>query len=104
MNLKGSLPLLILNVLEAGPSHGYQIAQQIKRQSQGELDFKEGTLYPALHNLEKLGQLESYEAKENGRPRRYYHLTVSGQAALEKERAAWQRYVKAVDLNLRGSK
>ena len=53
MLIKGSLQMLILNVLAQGPSHGYQIAQHIKQQSRGILDFKEGTLYPTLHGLKR---------------------------------------------------
>jgi hypothetical protein len=52
------------------PSHGYRIAQRIKERSQGVLDFKEGTLYPALHKLENEGLVESYDGIEKGRPRR----------------------------------
>ena len=59
VNLKGTLPALVLEVLRRGPSHGYEIAQTIKRSSAGVLDFKEGTLYPALHTLENDGLIES---------------------------------------------
>ncbi len=98
MNIKGSLPLLILQVLSSGPGHGYQISQQIKARSKGVLDFKEGTLYPALHGLEQQGLLEAYHAEENGRTRRYYQLTASGRAALEKARKEWEQFVQAVNL------
>ncbi len=67
MNFKGTLPTLILEALAAEPSHGYRIAQGIKERSRGVLDFKEGTLYPALHKLENEGLVESYETVENGR-------------------------------------
>ena len=62
MNLKGTLPTLILEALVKEPSHGYRIAQGIKERSQGVLDFKEGTLYPALHKLENEGVVESAAA------------------------------------------
>jgi PadR family transcriptional regulator, regulatory protein PadR len=100
MNLKGSLPLLILNILTRGPGHGYRIAQQIKTQSQGVLDFKEGTLYPTLHSLEQQGLLEAYNAEENGRPRRYYQITASGRKELEKQHREWKQFVQAVNLTL----
>ncbi len=100
MNIKGSLPLLILQVLSSGPSHGYQITQQIKSRSKGILDFKEGTLYPALHNLEQQRLLEAYSVEENGRVRRYYQLTARGHAALEKARKEWEQFVQAVNLAL----
>ncbi len=100
MNMKGSLPLLILQVLSGGASHGYQIAQQIKTRSKGVLDFKEGTLYPMLHSMEQQGLLEVTNAEENGRLRRYYQLTASGKATLVKERKEWQEFVQAVNLAL----
>ena len=97
MNIKGSFPLLILQVLAAGPCHGYGIAQQIKRRSGAVLDFKEGTLYPALHDLERRTLVTSYETREQGRVRRYYQLSEAGRTALVEERSAWTRYVRAVD-------
>ena len=103
MNVKGSLPLLILHTLSVGPNHGYLIAKQIKQQSQGVLDFKEGTLYPTLHTLEQQGLLEAYSAEEKGRTRRYYRLTDTGRAMLAREREAWTRYQDAVNLVLEGS-
>ena len=57
MNFKGTLPTLILEALAQEPSHGYRIAQTIKERSEGVLDFKEGTLYPALHKLENDGMV-----------------------------------------------
>jgi transcriptional regulator len=97
MNLKGSLPLLILHVLGRNPTHGYQIAKQIKAQSGGVLDFKEGTLYPTLHNMEKQGLIEAFDQEEDGRLRRYYRLREDGRAALDAERAEWDRYAGAVN-------
>ena len=96
MNLKGTLPTLILEVLAREPSHGYRIAQKIKRSSDGLLDFKEGTLYPALHKLENDGLVESYEGVENGRPRRYYRITQSGRTVLKTDRAEWSQLSRAV--------
>lgn len=100
MNLKGSLPLLILHVLANGDNHGYQIAKQIKGMSGDVLDFKEGTLYPTLHNLEQQGLIAGYERNENGRTRRYYRLTEDGRGSLQAERAEWERYAQAVNLVL----
>jgi transcriptional regulator len=101
MNMKGSLPALILQVLAHEESHGYRIAQQIKATSKGVLDFKEGTLYPALHDLENKGLVESRELIENSRTRRYYRLTEDGRKALAKEREEWTRYAHAVTLILK---
>src|SRR6185436_16691689 len=96
MNFKGTLPTLILKALTQEPSHGYRIAQQIKERTEGVLDFKEGTLYPALHKLENEGLVESFEGVENGRPRRYYRITRSGRGTLAKDRAEWRELSRAV--------
>ncbi|HEX7159030.1 MAG TPA: PadR family transcriptional regulator [Edaphobacter sp.] len=100
MNFKGTLPTLILEALLRGSSHGYRIAQQIKERSQGVLDFKEGTLYPALHKLENEGLVESYDAVEKGRQRRYYSITRAGRKALTKDRAEWREISRAVTMIL----
>jgi PadR family transcriptional regulator PadR len=96
MNFKGTLPPLILEALAQEPCHGYRIAQRIKERSEGVLDFKEGTLYPALHKLEKEGHVESFEDVERGRPRRYYRITKSGRGALAKDRMEWRELSRAV--------
>jgi PadR family transcriptional regulator, regulatory protein PadR len=96
MNFKGTLPSLILEAVAHEPSHGYRIAQRIKERSQGVLDFKEGTLYPALHKLENEGLVESCEGVEKGRARRYYRITKSGRAALVKDRNEWRQLSRAV--------
>ena len=96
MNFRGTLPTLILKDLERAPSHGYRIAQGIKERSKGVLDFKEGTLYPALHKLENDGFVQSYEETESGRPRRYYRITETGRAVLAKDRAEWKELSQAV--------
>jgi PadR family transcriptional regulator, regulatory protein PadR len=100
MNFKGTLPTLILEALVSEPSHGYRIAQRIKERSEGVLDFKEGTLYPALHKLNNEGLVESYEEVENGRPRRYYRITKSGRATLAKDRTEWRELSRAVTMIL----
>jgi PadR family transcriptional regulator PadR len=100
MNFKGTLPTLILEALVREPSHGYLIAQRIKQRSQGVLDFKEGTLYPALHKLENEGLVESYDGIEKGRPRRYYRITESGRRTLTKDRAEWRKLSQAVTVIL----
>ncbi len=100
MNFKGTLPTLILEALTEEPSHGYLIAQRIKERSQGVLDFKEGTLYPALHKLENEGMVESYESVEKGRSRRHYRITRSGRGMLAKDRAEWRELSQAVTMIL----
>jgi PadR family transcriptional regulator, regulatory protein PadR len=101
MNFKGTLPTLILEALARETSHGYKIAQQIKERSQGVLDFKEGTLYPALHKLESEGLVGSYEEVEKGRPRRYYRITKKGRTVLAKDRDEWRELSRAVTLMLK---
>jgi PadR family transcriptional regulator, regulatory protein PadR len=103
MNFKGTLPTLVLETLTHEPSHGYRIAQRIKERSEGVLDFKEGTLYPALHKLENEGLVQSYEGIEKGRPRRYYRITQSGRATLTRHRAEWREHSRVVTLILGGA-
>jgi transcriptional regulator len=91
------LPALVLRVLHAGPKHGYAIAQEIKRVSNGVLDFREGTLYPALHAQEQNGWIESYQETVAGRRRRYYRLTRQGHRALATERREWKQLSEAID-------
>jgi len=100
VNFKGTLPTLILEALESEPDHGYRIAQRIKERSRGVLDFKEGTLYPALHKLESEGMVESYNTVESGRTRRYYKITAPGRTLLANDRSEWRELSKAVTLIL----
>ncbi|HPO16710.1 MAG TPA: PadR family transcriptional regulator [Candidatus Hydrogenedentes bacterium] len=100
MNLKGTLPLLILKALESGPKHGYRIASEIKANSKGILDFQEGALYPALHDRENKGMIESFEEMEKGRMRRYYRLTAKGRKVMAKEREEWKALSGAVTMFL----
>lgn len=102
INLKGSLPLLILHILQDGENHGYRIAKRIKEESEGVLDFKEGTLYPTLHTLESQGLISASDHIENGRTRRYYHLTDAGKNALTAQLAEWGRFSSAVNRILSG--
>jgi PadR family transcriptional regulator, regulatory protein PadR len=103
MNVKGSLPLLILDTLARGASYGYQIAKEIRTRSGEVLAFQEGTLYPMLHKLEKDGLIEGYTASVDGRERRYYRLTEAGCRELTRQRQAWQVYAHAVNAVLGGS-
>jgi PadR family transcriptional regulator, regulatory protein PadR len=97
MNFKGSLPTLILHTLLQGSNHGYQIAQEIKQKSKGVLDFKEGTLYPALHGLEAKGLITSRIRRENGRTRYCYKLTDKGKKALAKQKEEWNQFTGAIN-------
>jgi transcriptional regulator len=100
MSYKGGLTPLILQSLSRGPNHGYRIAQEIKQKSGGVLDFKEGTLYPALHGLEAKGWISSETQEESGRVRCYYRLTVDGKKALNRQKQEWNRYAGAISLLL----
>lgn len=96
MNIKGSLPMLILHTLMQGPNHGYAIATAIRELSDGVLNFSEGTLYPTLHGLEERGLIKSLRERGEGRPRLRYQITPDGKLALARERTDWQRYSQAV--------
>jgi PadR family transcriptional regulator PadR len=102
VNVKGSLPMLILNALSSGAGYGYQIAKEIKERSTGVLDFQEGSLYPALHKLAQQGLIEPYTATVDGRERRYYRLTEKGAKELARERKEWFAFVRAVNTVLEG--
>jgi PadR family transcriptional regulator PadR len=100
--LKGSSNSLLLCLLEQQPMYGYQIVKELETRSQGYFRFKEGTLYPALHRLEKSGLIAgSWERLPNGRHRRYYRLTAKGIAKLAQERAQWDDFLTAVTMILK---
>jgi PadR family transcriptional regulator, regulatory protein PadR len=103
MNIKGSLPLLILHVLAASPRHGYGIAKEIRSGSGNVLNISEGTLYPMLHDMEKRGFIDAIEQTVNGRLRRCYRLTDAGRRELANQTAEWQQYTQAVSQLLEGA-
>jgi PadR family transcriptional regulator, regulatory protein PadR len=94
--LKGHLDLLLLSVLAAGPAHGYAIISALRARSEGTFDLPEGTVYPALHRLEKAGLLASSWAETDGRKRRIYALTTKGATALAAEQTEWKRFASGV--------
>jgi PadR family transcriptional regulator PadR len=102
--LKGNMDLLLLSVLSAGPAHGYAIIASLRERSDGTFDLPEGTIYPALHRLERSGLLASDWSADQGRKRRVYALTDSGVAALAAERGEWRRFAGAVQAVLSGSR
>jgi PadR family transcriptional regulator PadR len=100
--LKGNVPALILAVLKDGGLHGYAIAREIERRSGGILEWKEGTLYPALHALEKDGLIVAqWENNERGPSRKVYALTPAGQDDLKRRTAMWSQFSRAVSDVLR---
>ena len=95
--LQGTLDLLILRTLAAGPEHGWAVAARIQQISQDVLQVTQGALYPALHRLEQQGWLRAeWRKSETGRDAKYYALTRAGRAQLEKELAQWERLSNAV--------
>jgi len=95
--LQGTLTLLILKTLDAGPRHGYAIAQHIQQTSNALLRVEEGSLYPALRRLEQEGWVKStWSVTESQRKARVYSLTAEGQKQLDEEEAKWQRLLQGV--------
>jgi len=103
--LQGTLDLLILHVATLGPLHGYAIAQRIQQISNDALQVQQGSLYPALHRLEKRGLLSAeWQTTETGREAKFYSLTKTGRKQLETERASWERLAGAISLILQTAK
>ncbi|MFH1650847.1 MAG: helix-turn-helix transcriptional regulator [Chloroflexota bacterium] len=99
--LKGSSDYLLLSLLARQTMYGYQIIKELNARSRGYFNFKEGTLYPALHRLEKSGFIiGDWQVLPNGRQRRYYSLTARGQTRLVNEKTRWQDFFRAVNLVL----
>ena len=94
--LKGHLDALLLAVLEGQPLHGYAVIEAVRSGSGGMLDLPTGTIYPALHRLERAGFVRSSWHVVGGRRRRNYELTASGRQALHTERAVWVQFSTAV--------
>jgi len=95
--LHGTLDMLVLKVLTAGPQHGYAIATRLDRLSAEVLRVEEGSLYPALYRMEQRGWIASHWAvTENKRRARFYALTASGRRQLAAETASWARLTAAV--------
>jgi PadR family transcriptional regulator len=94
---QGTLDLLILKTLALGPQHGWGISERIQQMSSDVLSIQQGSLYPALHRLERRGWIRAkWGASENNRRARFYALTRSGHRQLEAEESAWQKLTAAV--------
>src|SRR6266516_3907202 len=99
--LQGTLDLLILRTLLAGPTHGHAIAKHIQRTSEDLLQVETGSLYPALHRLEAKGWIAaSWELSEKGKRARFYRLTALGRKQLIAERSRWEAFSRAMTLIL----
>ena len=95
--LQGTLDLLVLKTLMRGPMHGYSIAESIQQTSDDVLRVEEGSLYPALHRLERRGWVDAeWGLSENNRRAKYYRLTKTGRKQLAVEVADWARLSAAV--------
>ncbi|MGA2609213.1 MAG: PadR family transcriptional regulator [Terriglobia bacterium] len=94
---QGTLDLLILRTVALGPQHGWAISERIQRISSDVLRVQQGSLYPALHRLERRGWIKAkWGASENNRRAKYYDLTRSGRKQLEAEESAWRKLIAAV--------
>jgi transcriptional regulator len=99
--LQGTLDMLILRVVAMGAVHGYGISQQIRQISRDVLNVQQGSLYPALHRLEKREWLAAeWGESENGRQAKFYRLSAKGRRQLATEEANWNRLAEAVTLIL----
>ncbi|WP_067451021.1 PadR family transcriptional regulator [Actinomadura macra] len=94
--VRGHLDGLLLAVLETGPLHGYAIIAAVQDRSDGVLELRTGTMYPALNRLERLGLLRSSWQSVGERRRRCYELTDAGRRSLADERAAWREFTTAI--------
>jgi transcriptional regulator len=95
--LKGHLDALVLAALEVEPAHGYAVIQRLRRRSSDVFRLPEGTVYPALHRLERDGLVTSRWTDAGGRRRRVYRLTRSGRDALAVRRREWRTFAQAVE-------
>jgi PadR family transcriptional regulator PadR len=102
--LQGTLDMLILRTLARGSTHGWGVSRRIRDRSEEVLHLNQGSLYPALHRLERRGLIASeWGMSENNRRAKFYHLTRRGEAHLSRETESWRRFAKAVDLVLAGA-
>ena len=90
---KGSVRALVLSLLAEQPMYGYKLCKELQRRSQGYFEFKEGTLYPALHRMERDGLLRGqWQVVQDGPSRKYYHLTDRGREELARSQQEWRAF------------
>lgn len=99
--LKGHLDGLLLAILQPGPQHGYGVIEQLKEDSGGTLELPTGTIYPALHRLERTGLVTATWTVHNGHRRRVYALTALGQAKLATHRLQWRSFADTIERIMR---
>ncbi len=96
--VRGALEPVLLELIAAGASYGYEIVRAVQQASHGELLAQEGTLYPALHRMEKRGYLRAtWKISPEGRKRKHYHLTAEGRRSLEAMRSEWATFSKTIN-------
>lgn len=98
--MSGNLDFLLLEVLSRGPSHGYGVIQALASASGGIFDLPEGSVYPALHRLERSGDITSDWDTSSGRRRRYYAISDAGRQTLAAARTEWREFSRGVSLVL----
>ena len=97
MLTKGTVPLMILEILNQGEAYGYEIVKQITARSRGKLEFGQGTIYPLLYKLEESGYVKSRRSQTpSGKERRYYRITRAGATHLESCKAKWREINEAI--------
>jgi PadR family transcriptional regulator, regulatory protein PadR len=102
--LRGNTPTMVLAVLRDAPRHGYAIAREVNRRTGNALRFKQGTLYPVLHALERDGLIVGeWEHPEGERPRKVYTITPAGLAELERRLKVWNRFAAAMSRVVEGA-
>jgi DNA-binding PadR family transcriptional regulator len=89
--------MLVLEVIAQGPSYGYEIAQTVGARSDGAFELKEGTLYPALHRLERRKLLKAIWREADGRRRKYYELTDAGRVELAARKQSWLQFTAGIN-------
>lgn len=94
--LSGSMGMLLLKLLSEGDKYGYEMIEELRKQSKNVFELKAGTLYPLLHGMEEKKMLTSYEKEVLGKTRKYYSITKEGRKALKLKTEEWQEYSEAV--------
>jgi DNA-binding PadR family transcriptional regulator len=95
--LGSAVEMLILEVAAPGPTYGYEVAQTVAERSDGYFELKEGSLYPALHRLERQKLLRSFWREADGRRRKYYELTHAGRAELAARKRVWRSFAAGIN-------
>lgn len=103
--MKGNVDSLLLCLIGQQPMYGYQIIKELEKRSQGYFKFKEGTLYPALHRLERAGLAQGkWQVLPNGQQRKYYSITDKGLSTLVEKRGQWLDFLSAMNLIIQPSR